>query len=115
MKNFVGVCVADSAEQVRIGQRPLQRVIAAAQRFRKRDEIGIHYLEPTWVVRSERCLTLNDMQGCLPLGTRFGEDQRSVLKIERQEADFTGDRSTGRLPAEAPRDHQVEYEKQFTF
>ena len=88
-------------------------MIAALERFRKGREIGLHHLEPAWIVLSELCLSLNDMQRRLPLGTRLGEDQGSVLKVQREQADFARNRAAGRLPSKTPGDHQVENEKQF--
>ena len=112
MENLVRVRVADATEQMRIGERTLQGVIAASERLRKRRNIGLHHLEPTGIVLRKRCLPLDDIQRCLPLGTSFSEDQASVLEVECQQADFAGDRGARRLPSKAPRDHQVEYKKQ---
>src|SRR4030095_271099 len=114
MKNLVGVGMSDATEQMRIGQRTLDRVISAPKHFRKGLKIGVHHLDPTGIVLSKRCLTLDNVQRCLPFGTRFSKNQGSLLKIEREQADFTGDRGAGRLPSKASRDHQVEDEKQFT-
>src|SRR5215470_17247999 len=114
MKNLVGVGVANAAEQMRIGQRTLERVIASAERLRKGHEIGIHHLEPARLVLRKGGFSLDDIQRRLPLGTRLSEDQGSILEIECEEADFAGDCGAGRLPSKAPRDHQVEYEKELT-
>src|SRR5262245_58738551 len=113
MKNLVGVRVADATEQMRIGQRALDRVISALKRFGKRRKIRVHHFEATRIVLSKHSLTLYEVQRRLPLGTRFSENQRSVLKIEGKQADFAGDGSAGRLPSKASRDHQMENQKQF--
>src|SRR4030095_2980562 len=112
MKNLVGVCVAEATEQMRIGQRTLDRVIAAPKYFRKGRKIGVHHLEPTGIMLSKRCLTLDNVQRCLPPGTGLCKNQGSLLKIEREQADFAGDRGAGQLPSKASRDHQMEDEKQ---
>jgi hypothetical protein len=91
MKNLVGVRVADAAEQMWVGQRTLQRVITAPERFGKRCEIDVHHLDPSWIVLSKLGLTLDDMQRRLPLGTRLGKDQSAILKVECEQADFSGD------------------------
>src|SRR5262245_23618398 len=112
MKNLVGVCVANATEQMRIGQRTLERVIAAPEYLRERREIGIHHLEPAPLVLGKGGFSLDNVERRLPLGTCFSEDQGSILKIECEQADFAGDCGARRFPSKAPRDHQVKDEKE---
>ena len=67
MKNLVGVGVADATEDVRIGQRALQRVIALGQPGTERCQIGIQDFEPLRIERSHRFGAANDVNGCLTL------------------------------------------------
>src|SRR4030095_9636756 len=99
MKNFVGVRVADTAEEMWVGQRTLQRVITAPERFRKGCQVRIHHLESAWIVLRKLCLPLDDVPRCLPFGARLREDQGPVLKVECEQADFAGDRGAERLPS----------------
>src|SRR6185503_20865622 len=110
MENLVGLRVADAAEQMRVGQRTLQRVIAAPKRFREGWQIGIDHLETAWIVLRQPCLALDDVQRRLSLRAGFREDECSVLKIECEQADFAGNCGAGRLPSKTPGDHQMEDE-----
>jgi hypothetical protein len=49
-----------------------------------------------------------NVQGCLSLRTRLGQNQRAIGKIEREQPDFPWDRGTGRPPPKAAGDHEVE-------
>jgi hypothetical protein len=49
MQNLIGISVADSAEQMRIGERPLERMVLGSQSLRERIEARIKGFEPAWV------------------------------------------------------------------
>ena len=49
MKNLVGVRVPDAAEQMRIGERALQRVALLLKRRRERVDVARHHFEPSGV------------------------------------------------------------------
>ena len=112
MKNLIGVCVPDAAEQVRIGERALERVIVPAQGFNKRREINVQHLEPARVVPLERLTSLDDVKGCLTLRPRFGHDERSSVEVESHQANFAWHGRSRRSPAKTARDHEMEHEEQ---
>jgi hypothetical protein len=112
MQDFVGVRVADSAEQVRIGERAFQRVVVLAQRPLERRKVRIENFDPARIVIRERGPSLHDEQRRLSFGAGLGEQQRAVLEVEREQANLSRNLRTARLPAESTRNHQMEDEKQ---
>ena len=54
MQDLVRVCVADAAEEMRIGQRALQRMAFLSKGRGKRVDAARHRLEPAGVERCKR-------------------------------------------------------------
>ena len=115
MKNFVGVCVADPAEEPRIGERSLQRAVFDSEHFAERFEIGGEYVDASGIECSQCFFAGNDLQRRAPLAAGFGEDQRSTGEVEGGEilpsAKFGADGS----PVQAAGDHEVQDEPEFVF
>ena len=53
MKDFVGVGIADAAEDVWIGERALQGVVFRLERPAERGTVRVEHLEPAAVVHGE--------------------------------------------------------------
>ena len=66
MQDLVRVCVADPAEQPRIGERALQRVILAREGGAKGCEIGGEHLEPAGVMVIEPVLASDEVKRGAP-------------------------------------------------
>ena len=62
MQDFIGIRVADSAEQMRIGQRALERVILANELGRKGFEIGAQDLHPAGIESLQAFLASNEVK-----------------------------------------------------
>jgi len=62
MQNLIGISVADSAEQTRIGERPLERVILGSQSHRESIEAGIKGFEPAGVQGFKPRVAHDDVQ-----------------------------------------------------
>src|SRR5690242_21886980 len=80
--DLVRIRVADAAEQMRVGERPLER---AAVRLQSRGEFpgtGLEDLEPARIHRGERRLALDQVDRCAPLRSGLGEDQRRGVEFE---------------------------------
>ena len=112
MQDFVRVGVADSAEDVRIGQRSFQGVIVSLQRFRECRQIDLEHLDAPGIVLRQCLASANDMERRLTLTAGFGEQQRPVVEVEGEQSDLPRDPGSLRLPAETTRNHQVEDEVQ---
>jgi hypothetical protein len=87
VEDLVRVGVADAAEHVRIGERPLQRVVLAAQRAGEIVEAGVEHLEAAGIVlRERRAPGRRERRAALRAG--FGEDQRPGVEVDRQQTDL---------------------------
>ncbi len=94
-----------------IGQRTLQRAPLAGESFGKRVVRHAEHLESARVVVVERLLARHHVERGAFLRSRLGQDQRAVRKVERGEAHAARERSAGGLPAQPPRDHQVQHQE----
>ncbi len=110
MQDLVGVGVADAAEQVRVGQRALQRVVLELQAGGEGLERRVQHLEAAGVVPREARLALDQVQRGTALGTRLGQRQHAVREFEAGEGDSLGARRAGIEPVQAPGDHEVQDE-----
>src|SRR5688572_11104090 len=84
MQNLVRIRVAYAAEQMRIGQRALQRMIPLPKGRGKLFERRFQYFESTRIVLRQRVASVDDVERRLPPGASLRQDQRAVRKIERE-------------------------------
>ena len=94
-----------------IGQRALQRAAFAGESRGKRRLRHAEHFESARVVVVERLFARHHVKRGALLRSGFGQDQRAVRKIERGKAHAACERRAGRLPAQPPRDHQVQHEE----
>src|SRR4030095_3596077 len=97
---------------MRIGQRPLQRVVLAPQRIAEGSKIGVHHFQTTRIMAGERVAALDDMQRGLMLGPGFSEQQRAMLEVDRKLAQLARYLDSHGLPPKTAGDHQMEHEKE---
>ena len=112
MQDLVRVGVADAAEDVRIGQRALERVVLAHERRAEVLQRRAEHLDPARVVLRERLLAAHHVHRRAPLRAFLGEEQRPVLEVERGQAAPAGQRRGSLAPAQPPGDHQVDHEEE---
>ena len=62
MKDLVGIGVADAAEEVGVGQRPLERVVALGEDRGEALEVHVKDLNPAGIELRERVLAVDDVQ-----------------------------------------------------
>lgn len=108
MQDLVGVSVADPAEQARIGQCPLERVVLDAE---SPDELRfprVERLESPALEGGEGGLSGHQVQRSASLGAGLGEEQRAIVEVERGEADLSRRLGSGRDPAQPPGDHEMD-------
>src|SRR5439155_12065864 len=112
VQDLVRVCIADAAEEARIGERPLKRVALADERRAKVLDVRLEHLEAAGVVGLESRLATDQIERSALLRARFGDQQRPARKIEGCEPDLPGRLRSARAPAKPAGDHQVEDEKE---
>ena len=112
MENLVGVRVADSAEQMRIGQRAFERVIVTTQSAPERLTIDLEHVDAAGIVFLQRRRSAHDEQRCLPLRSGLREKERTVAEVECEKADLPWNPRASLLPAKPARNHQMQNQKQ---
>src|SRR5215469_4145554 len=107
VEDFVGVGIADAAEQVLIGESALEGAVLGGQRRAEGFEIGGEWVEAARVERAQACFSANHMERGATLGAGFGEDEGAVGKIEGGEVAAAGEFGMGWFPVQAAGDHEV--------
>src|SRR5437667_9857388 len=112
MQDLVAIGVADARKQIRIGQRAFNCVVARQQSCAELIESSVQRLQPAAIVLSEGGLATQQVNRCTLFLRGLSEQQRAVGEVEGSQADLARDCCTLFLPPEAPRDHQVDEQKQ---
>ena len=114
VQDLVRVRVADAAEEPRVGERALERVVLARERARRTaSSVASSDLEPAAVELRERVRAAHDVERRALLRARLGEDQRARREVERGERrPCPGRRARRRIPAQAAGDHEVDDEEE---
>src|ERR1043166_1569124 len=112
MQNLVGVRVADAAEEPRVGERTLDRVILQAKARGEILECRVEGLESSAAELGESVATANEMQRGAAFRSGFGEREYAGRKLERGEVVATAGFGTFRLPVQSTGDHQMDDDEQ---
>ena len=108
VQDLVTVRVADPAQHARVGQRALDRVALARERRPERAEVGVEHLEPARIVLGERRRAAHQVDRRALLRAGLGHHERARREVERGHADLPRHARAGRLPVQAPGDHQMD-------
>ena len=96
---------------MRIRERALQRVVAAAQRGDEiRRALGLRDLEAARIVLGEALAAAHDVQRRALLGARLRQHEHAGVELQNQGDELGRLVGPGRPPLEAARDHQVDHE-----
>ena len=82
MQDLVRIGVADAAEQPRIGERALERVVLSRQPFGERVDTRVERLQATAVERRERLGAAHEVDRRAALGARLGEHEGTGCELE---------------------------------
>jgi hypothetical protein len=115
MQDLVRVCVADTAQDARVGERALQRVIALAQARAERGEIGPEHFHSAAIVVGELRLAREHMQRRATFRAGFGERQRAVGEFEREERGAHLAAMSLLIPVEPAGDHEMDEDPPVAF
>src|SRR5689334_20721773 len=115
MEDLIGVGVADTTDQARIGERALQRVILCAERVAERGCMRIENLDASRIDRFEHAGSTQDVDGRpVPLA-RLCHGERAGREIQSCEVLPPGELHLWRPPMQPAGDHQVDHEPEITF
>src|SRR5215831_7571325 len=107
MEDLIGVRVSDPAEEPRVGDRPLERVILASQTRCEIRYVRVQHLEAPAVELRERVRALHDVNRRAPLRARLREIERPSLEPERSLSELAADRLSSLTPSQTPGDHEM--------
>ena len=100
---------------MRVGQRPLQRVVVALQRLAERRQVRVQHFEAARIVLRQRRAARDDVKRGLLLRPGLRHHERAVIEVDRQQADLAWDFAARGLPAETAGNHQVKDQEQLAF
>src|SRR5205085_3351276 len=106
---------ADAAEEARVGERALQRVVLEPEGRAERLGRSGEDVDAARIERRERRTPVQDVERGALLRARLGQEERAVRKVERGEAELLRNGGSGLAPAKPPRDHQVDREEELAF
>ncbi len=112
MEDLVGVRVADAAEDVRIGQRPLERMVHPREALGEHRQRRVENLEASRVERCELRDPCHDVHRRLTASSLFSEDGRAGREIERRQAHLAWNGRATLPPAQPSGNHQVQDQEQ---
>src|SRR5580700_776370 len=107
MQNFVGVRVADAAENMRVGKRSLQRMIGCSQSPGKRIEARVEWFDTAGTQRLKARFALDHAKRRAPLRPRFGQPQPAVVEFEGDQDISAAEFGRGSFPMQATCDHEM--------
>src|SRR5712692_1042881 len=115
MQDLVRIGVADAAEQTRIGERALERMVLALHAVGELLETGYEDVEAAGVHRGERRLAFDEVERSPALGARFGERERPVREFEGGKRGPPRGPRVPFEPAQPASDHEMQDEKEVPF
>ena len=90
VEDLVGVGVADSAQDPRVGEGSFEGVALVCDCRTEVVEISVKHLETTRIVLRQGILSLDQMEGRPALRSRLGENKRAGREIKRSQRAATG-------------------------
>src|SRR5436190_4136831 len=115
MQDLVRIRVADAREDVRVGQRALERVVLTGDGAAELLRVAGEGIDPARVERLKRRLTPQEVYRRALLRARLGQRQRARREVEGGETDLTRHLGAAGLPVKPSRNHQVDREVQIAF
>nr|WP_293417094.1 hypothetical protein [Piscinibacter sp.] len=111
VQDLVGVRIADAAEQPRIRQRALERVVLGLQPRQEGGRLGAHHVDAAGVLRGQRVAPGEQVQRGAAFRACFGEHQRAGIELEGRQCRLRRFGAGGQ-PLQPAGDHQVDDEVQ---
>src|SRR5713101_6719767 len=81
-QNFIGISIADAAEQARVGEGALQSVVRGEKNGGKARRIGIEHFEAAGIQSVKAVFSSNDVERCALLRAGLSPEKRAGGKIK---------------------------------
>jgi hypothetical protein len=115
VEDFVGIGVADAADEAGIGEGSLECAVFGIQGGAEAVEIRRKDFEAAGIEVAKGLFATDEMEGGAALGAGFGEDQRACREIEGGEGVSSGELCLRRAPVETAGDHEMENQPEVAF
>src|SRR6266699_1115068 len=114
-QNFVGVGIADAAEEARVGEGALESVVRGKKNRGKARCIGAEHLDATGIESAKAVFSSDDVERSALLRAGFGPEKSSGGKIKCGEAARRRNFGAARTPMQPAGDHQMQDEPEAVF
>lgn len=105
VQDFVRIRIANAAEQVRIGQGALERVISQRERRAEFLQRAVEDIQTSRFVNPQGRFALNEVERRPFLCSRFRDRECAARKFECGQSALSGRLCAGLAPVQATRDH----------
>jgi hypothetical protein len=114
-EDFVGVGIADAAEQAWIAKGAFQSVIGRRENFREARKVGIKHFQSTGIKGAKIGFSGHDVKRGAFLGSGFSPEKCSVGKVESRQASRSRNFSSRGTPVQPACDHEMQDKPQIFF
>jgi hypothetical protein len=115
VKDLVGISIPNPAQDVGVGQSPLQGVSLTGHDSHKLAVCGLAHFETSWVVIGKVFTSFYKIKGSPFLRTCLGNEKGAVSEVEGSQTDASGHPRTCGPPLQSTGDHQVQNEEVIAF
>jgi hypothetical protein len=109
-QNFIGIGIADAAEEAGVGEGTLERVVRREKNGGKARRIGVENFKAAGIESEKAGFSRDEMKRSALLRAGFGPEKRAGGKIEGSEAPRRRNLDAASSPVQAAGDHQVQDE-----
>src|SRR6266705_4693563 len=114
-QNFVGIGIADAAEEARVGEGALQSVVRGEKNRGKARRIGIEHFDAAGIESAKAVFSGDDVERSALLRAGFGPEKSSGGKIECGKAARGRNFGAAGTPMQPAGDHQVQNQPKAVF
>jgi hypothetical protein len=115
VEDFVGVGVADTADEAGIGESALEGAVFSREGGAEAGEVRGEDFDAAGIEVVKGLLAADEMERSAALGAGFREDERTGGEIEGGEGVASGEFGLGRAPVETAGDHEVKNQPEIAF
>src|SRR5438067_8688893 len=115
VQNLIRISIADTTNDPRVSERPLQSAVLSSKRCLKRFRIARENVDSSRIDCPQTLLAFENVQGSAPLRPSFRQHQRAVWKIESGKLIASRQLGSDGTPMQPSGDHQVKHQPQIVF
>src|SRR6266851_6665793 len=114
-QNFVGIGIADTAEEASVGERALESVVRGEKNRGKARRIGAEHFDAAGIESAKAVFSGDDVERSALLRAGFGPEKSSGGKVKCSKAARRRNFGAARTPVQPAGDHQVQNQPEAVF